>query len=46
MGWALNNESDDFVVHNCTIFLCCLDDEEIDDPHRNPIMNNKDHRVG
>ena len=25
MGWALNNEFDDFVVHNCTIFLCSLD---------------------
>ena len=29
------------LVHNCTIFLWCLDD-----PYRNPNMNNKDHRVG
>ena len=36
------------LVHSCTIFLCCLDGEiyEIDDPYRNPNMNNKDHRVG
>ena len=29
------------IVHSRTIFLCCLDD-----PHRNPNMNKKDHRVG
>ena len=29
------------IVYSCTIFLCCLDD-----PYRNPNMNNKDHRVG
>ena len=26
------------LVHSCTIFLCYLDD-----PYRNPNMNNKDH---
>ena len=32
------------VVYSCTIFLCCLDGEEIyDDPYRNPNMNNKGH---
>ena len=33
------------LVHCCTIFLCCWDDE-IDDHHRNPITNNGDHLVG
>ena len=42
---ALNcsDGSGGLIVHSCTIFLCCLDDN---DPHRNPNMNNKDHRVG
>ena len=29
------------LVHSCTLFLCCLDD-----PYRNPNMNNDDHWVG
>ena len=44
-----DNDGDDAsssLVHNCTIFLCSLDVRNIDDPYRNPIMNNKDHRVG
>ena len=36
----------DFGVAYCyTIFLCCLG-FEIDDQHRNPNINNKDHHVG
>ena len=46
MGWALNNESDDFVVHNCTTFLCSLDVGNIDDQCRGPIIKEKDHRAG
>ena len=36
------------LTHRCTIFICYLGCEidEIDDQHRNPNMNNKDHQVG
>ena len=36
------------LAHRCTIFICYLGCEidEIDDQHRNPNINNKDHQVG
>ena len=35
-----------FKEHNCTIFLCSLDDGNKDDQCRGPSIKEKDHLVG